>query len=302
MSRRRPLAISFPPSSLTSKIDIDPSTHVYVDLALKRLKAVSRRLSATLTSFQDESRLLERLFYKGKNQHKVSLFWRHIEEIRRLCSCLVVVDLMTVVIRVRHAFYNSTNYENANLLKSSWTHLPNVFTLRSTMDALSRVHPLLMKILDRLLGAYCSFKRAMQTGAFLQLVLSLSALTCRLRALSEILLEIHEELVGTLRDLSSSLDAFHKLNHESKNMPSYPDTVPAMSSVPITVSDTGGYQSVTFTAKSGNSEQRSVEVSESSQSSKVKTLEPKKAMDASAKPKSERRKRRLDEIDAIFHS
>lgn len=111
MSRRRPLAISFPPSSLTPKIDIDPSTHAYVDLALKRLKAVSRRLSATLTSFQDESRLLERLFYKGKNQHKVSLFWRHLEEIRRLCSCLVVVDLMTVVTRVRHAFYNSTNYE-----------------------------------------------------------------------------------------------------------------------------------------------------------------------------------------------
>lgn len=116
----------------------------------------------------------------------------------------------------------------------------------------------------------------MQTGAFLQLVLSLSALTCRLRALSQILLEIHEELVGALRDLSSSLDvrmivccladrstepslqAFHKLNHESKNMSSYADAVPAMSSVPITVSDTGGYQSVTFTAKSGNSEQRSV--------------------------------------------
>jgi hypothetical protein len=46
----------------------------------------------------------------------------------------------------------------------------------------------------------------MQTGAFLQLVLTLSALTCRLRALSEVLLEINEELIGTLRDLYNSIE------------------------------------------------------------------------------------------------
>jgi hypothetical protein len=107
----RPLAISFPLSSLVSKSAVDPSTYAYTDLALKRLKSVSRRLSATLASFQDESRLLERLYYKGKNQHKISLFWRYIEEVRRLCNRLVAVDLMGVVTRVRHAFYNSSNYD-----------------------------------------------------------------------------------------------------------------------------------------------------------------------------------------------
>lgn len=46
----------------------------------------------------------------------------------------------------------------------------------------------------------------MQTGAFLQLILTLSALVCRLRTLTQVLLEIDEELRTTLADLCDSLE------------------------------------------------------------------------------------------------
>lgn len=103
--------IYFPPSALFLKTSIDPLACAHVDLALKRLKLVSRRLSTALTAFQEESRLLERLFYKGKNQHRISLFWRNVEEIRRLCGRLMGVDFTTSVAQIRHAFYKSTNYD-----------------------------------------------------------------------------------------------------------------------------------------------------------------------------------------------
>lgn len=46
----------------------------------------------------------------------------------------------------------------------------------------------------------------MQTGAFLQLILTLSAIVCRLHALTQILLEVHEELITALVGLCSSLE------------------------------------------------------------------------------------------------
>ncbi|KAF9451071.1 hypothetical protein P691DRAFT_724893 [Macrolepiota fuliginosa MF-IS2] len=93
------------------KDSLDPSICAHVDLALKRLKLVTRRLSTTLTALEDESRLLDRLFYKGKNQHRTSLFWRHVQEMRRLCSRFNGLDLSKSVTQIRHSFYNSTDYQ-----------------------------------------------------------------------------------------------------------------------------------------------------------------------------------------------
>lgn len=56
----------------------------------------------------------------------------------------------------------------------------------------------------------------MQTGAFLQTILTLSAITCRLHAVTKIVLEIHEDLTTTLLNLSESLEVrFCSGNHRS---------------------------------------------------------------------------------------
>jgi hypothetical protein len=100
----------FPPSALSQKGTINPLLQGHVDLALKRLKLISRRLLMTLTAFEEESRILDRLFYKGKNQHRTSMFWRHAEEMQMLCRRIHVIDLWARVNQLRHLFYNSTNY------------------------------------------------------------------------------------------------------------------------------------------------------------------------------------------------
>jgi len=51
-----------------------------------------------------------------------------------------------------------------------------------------------------------SFKRAMQTGAFLQLILTVSAISCRLHHVTQVIQEIQEEAVGALTDLCISVE------------------------------------------------------------------------------------------------
>ncbi|KAF9238089.1 hypothetical protein BU15DRAFT_15488, partial [Melanogaster broomeanus] len=41
------------------------------------------RLKAAVSSFTDELRILERLYYKSKNQHRMALFFKCVPEIRR---------------------------------------------------------------------------------------------------------------------------------------------------------------------------------------------------------------------------
>jgi len=72
-----PLVNFTPRSSLDSKI------HPTVDGVLKELKSASRELQKVLTSFRLELELLDRLFYKNKNQHRGALFWRKVTEMRR---------------------------------------------------------------------------------------------------------------------------------------------------------------------------------------------------------------------------
>jgi len=50
-----------------------------------------------------------------------------------------------------------------------------------------------------------SFKWAMQTGAFLQLILTLSAISCRLHHLARVIQETQEEAAGALTDLCVSV-------------------------------------------------------------------------------------------------
>lgn len=152
-------------SSLVLKTSIDPSLYGHVDLALKRLKLVSRRLSSTLTMWGEESRVLDRLYYKGKNQHRTSLFWRHVEEMRRFCLRIDSLDLLGILNRLRHSFYDSTSYDkwvfyffefvcddnnlyasSQNILKGSWTHTPQAGDLRTTTRTFTPICQLLLRV------------------------------------------------------------------------------------------------------------------------------------------------------------
>lgn len=62
---------------------MDVSQCFKVDAGLKSLKLLSRRLHTLLDTHATELQILQRLYYKNKNQHRGSLFWRNVVEIRR---------------------------------------------------------------------------------------------------------------------------------------------------------------------------------------------------------------------------
>ena len=50
-------------------------------------------------------RVLERLYYKGVNQHRNALFWRKVKEVRRLGKRVLEVRLGGLLDDLRYSFY-----------------------------------------------------------------------------------------------------------------------------------------------------------------------------------------------------
>jgi len=78
--------------------------HKEVDAVLKDLKFCSRRLKSALDTLKDELRILERLYYKGKNQHRMALFFKRVPEMRRYGRRLSELDIPERVDLLRASF------------------------------------------------------------------------------------------------------------------------------------------------------------------------------------------------------
>jgi hypothetical protein len=76
-----------------------------IDTVLKTLKTSSRQLQTSIAAFRDEMQILERLYYKGKNQHRTALFWRRVCEVRRYGDRINRADLVDLVEGFRRSFW-----------------------------------------------------------------------------------------------------------------------------------------------------------------------------------------------------
>lgn len=106
-SHRRKHSVPTPAQNIRESVlkDQQPS----VDGALKALRNASRQLKPIHASFSDELRLLERLYYKGKNQHKSALFWRKLAEARRIGNRIHGAGLLALVDELRATFHSQTD-------------------------------------------------------------------------------------------------------------------------------------------------------------------------------------------------
>ncbi|KAI0646981.1 hypothetical protein C8Q79DRAFT_1009134 [Trametes meyenii] len=174
-----------PPPSLvcSQRTELDPTATPTVDAALKQLKTCSRRLQAALTCHRTELQVLERLYYKGKNQHRAALFWQRVVEMRRLDGRVDEMHMDEAVESLRLAFWGDPSSRTTKLLKGPWTHCPDAPALLFVMERCAACCTLIDRTRERLLHAYESFMLMMQTGAFLQLVLTLAAIASRLSLL-----------------------------------------------------------------------------------------------------------------------
>jgi hypothetical protein len=100
--------LSKPAINASERSSVPAHLHPRIDALLKELRNTSRRLRTTLASCSDELRILERLYYKGKNQHRSAIFWRHVVEMRRYGSRLAEADVFGLVNNLRHTFHATT--------------------------------------------------------------------------------------------------------------------------------------------------------------------------------------------------
>ncbi|KAI0030747.1 hypothetical protein K488DRAFT_53531 [Vararia minispora EC-137] len=116
--------ISGPSTSKTVRAELSSSSQNAVDGFLKALKAYTRQLNALLDLHATEVAVLERLYYKGKNQHGASLHWKRVCEARRFGKCLQDAQLDSLVQDLRTSFYGEEAVSSKRL-KGSWTHYPS---------------------------------------------------------------------------------------------------------------------------------------------------------------------------------
>lgn len=103
MSGAKPFRL--PPCTPTPRSDLLPPTCGAIDVFLKQAKSHLRDAQAIFSSHQAEMVLLDRLYYKGKNQHHMSLFWQRVCEMRRYGRRLQDMNVTAMMENNRAMFY-----------------------------------------------------------------------------------------------------------------------------------------------------------------------------------------------------
>jgi hypothetical protein len=92
-------------SSLVPRALVPHAFHSTIDAILKDLKICSRRIHHALDTHADELKLLQRVYYKNKNQHRVALFWRRLVEMRRYSERLDKAKISSTLEEMRASFF-----------------------------------------------------------------------------------------------------------------------------------------------------------------------------------------------------
>ncbi|KAL5511823.1 hypothetical protein ACEPAH_5041 [Sanghuangporus vaninii] len=188
-----------------ARTDVDASLCPQIDACLKAARQCAQQIAPFESCLQDEMRILERLYYKGVNQHRSALFWRRVKEVRRLGRRVLEVRLLGLSDDLRYSFYVGEDVErNPKILKSAWSKVPDEKFLSFINDRLKAILELICITKERLMKAYHSLSLMMQTGAFLQLIVILTAIVSRLNAIME---ELETILQSFLNNLEVLLDA-----------------------------------------------------------------------------------------------
>ncbi|KAF7440463.1 hypothetical protein PC9H_000808 [Pleurotus ostreatus] len=180
--------------------------HPAVDGALKELKSAHRRLHVACAEFGRELQILNKLYYKGYNQHRLALFWKRTAEIRKYARRVDDADIASIADVLRRSFFGPEAQVNPKMLRGSWTHLPDRDSLLSLLKRASDYRQLLDKTHERFVNAYQHLNIAMQTGAFIQLLVVLAAVVSRMDILVEEITDALELMRKSGREVMNVID------------------------------------------------------------------------------------------------
>ncbi|EKM55403.1 uncharacterized protein PHACADRAFT_208922 [Phanerochaete carnosa HHB-10118-sp] len=178
-----PRHVPLPEPVCSPKTTLDATRQAGIDKILKDLKSCTRRLQAAFASHQVELQILEKLYYKGNNQHRSALFWRRVSDVRRFGKRLESIKIHEHLGTLRFAFWGDSSRHNAKALKAAWTHAPDAKSVRHVLARLRDCLLLVDSMEEHLTKAHNHLNLNLQTGAFLQLILTLTAITSRMAIL-----------------------------------------------------------------------------------------------------------------------
>ncbi|KAG6337200.1 hypothetical protein ID866_1872 [Astraeus odoratus] len=137
-----------PPITCVPRSTVDPLLHKDVDGLLKDLKFASRRIQTAGVSFVDEMRILERLYYKNKNQHRSAPFFKRMSEIRRYGQRLVELNVWERAELLRTSFFGLTTIADINqkATKGAWSFIPDIAHVSFVLERLQSCSVLVNKV------------------------------------------------------------------------------------------------------------------------------------------------------------
>ncbi|KAJ7179692.1 hypothetical protein C8R46DRAFT_887301 [Mycena filopes] len=200
------LSLQPPKQSQADKASLDPTLHPHIDAALKQLKLCTLNLRPVLATLSDELRILHRLHYKAKNEHRSALFWRRVVEMRRYSDCVQKLALPSLLNSLRYSFFAQDLEQTPKLLKGSWTQYPDLSPVSFVNQRLTASVAVVQKMHERIMQAYQSLSLAMQTGAFIQLLLTLAGIASRLSWLASELASILQQTQEAVHRIFTTLD------------------------------------------------------------------------------------------------
>ncbi|KAG1865252.1 hypothetical protein C8R48DRAFT_706571 [Suillus tomentosus] len=217
MNTRRARSCAPTATSFLERASLENSSHSTVDGILKDLKACSRRLQAALASYQDEMKVLERLYYRSKNQHRAALFFKRISEIRRYGWRLLEVNMVEDVHLLRASFYGATVVQSEKMMRGSWNHVPSRSYVSFMTERFKAYSCLILKTSERLQEAYYHFSLAMQSGAFIHLIILFAGLASRMATLSVEMGDCVRDCETACDRVLSVIDPTHKPSFVAKS-------------------------------------------------------------------------------------
>ncbi|CAE6510113.1 unnamed protein product [Rhizoctonia solani] len=188
---------------------------------LKQLKSGHKNVRSSQKLLFTEMHLLERVYYKGKNQHGLSLFWRSVVSVRRMSTRIYEANIPGLL-EVLGGMFHEEPFEGQKIFSGAWTRVPPPTNVAQILERLLDIEILLKSAITAFQKAYSqqrAFCLAMSNTAFLQLTLVLVSIVSRASAIASALLDVTPSIITYVYAVFEALEPPKSLlNRTSKRL------------------------------------------------------------------------------------
>ncbi|RHZ47643.1 hypothetical protein Glove_575g22 [Diversispora epigaea] len=136
----------------------------------------------------EELNILERLYYKNKNQHKRTIYFRKIEEVRRITNRFKEMNIGDLLLEFIGWFYGVDQDQNKKYQKQKkpWDHVPSRNMGLYVLNRINCATSLMDQALESYLDTYSNIQLLLRQTEFMTLALTMASILARLNMLTRV--------------------------------------------------------------------------------------------------------------------